>query len=420
MHSRLAAGLLAVTALTTVPLFAEDWPQFRGPTGQGISSAVDVPLHWSFAEGKSSNIGWRIDVPGKGWSSPVLARGKVYLTSAVENGASGVTLNAFCFDAASGKTLWNTQVFHPDASAVKKMHPKNTPASATPIVTDDRLFVHFGHLGSAALDLTGKVVWRQTSLQYSPVHGNGGSPLLINNELIFSCDAAKEPFVAALDAGTGEVRWKTPRHTHARKTFSFCTPLPVEVDGKTQVILPGSGFVAAYNPADGAEIWRVLYGEGYSVVPRPVFAHGLLFVSSGFDTPVTYAIRPAGASGDATASNIAWTNKKSAPNTPSMLSVGDDLYFISDNGIVSCVNAQTGKVHWTHRLDGGFSASPVLAEGRIYFQSEEGMGYVIKAGEAFESLAENDLGERSLASYAVTDHALFIRTQSHLFKIVSK
>ncbi len=366
-------------------------------------------------------MAWKASVPGRGWSSPVLANGRIYLTSAVggSGGDSALTLRVMCFDAGNGKTLWDTEVFRPDPGAARAMHSKNSPASPTPIVTADRLFVHFGHMGTAALDLDGKVVWSQTTLRYSPVHGNGGSPVLVGDSLIFSCDGGHEPFLAALDAKDGQVKWKTPRNTPAQRTFSFATPLLIEMGSVSQLISPTSGFVGGYNPASGKELWRVRYGEGYSVVPRPVFAHGLLYVSSGFDNPILYAINPIGASGDVTDSHVVWTHRKQAPLTPSALATGDDLYFISDGGIATCADAKTDKVHWTHRLDGNFSASPVLAEGHIYFQSEQGMGFVIDAGHTFKLLAENDLGERSLASYAVTDGAIFIRTEKTLWKIAS-
>lgn len=413
MQNRLLVAFAGSIALFAASAHAGgEWPQFRGPTGQGISAATAVPVEWS----ATKNIAWKTEIPGSGWSSPVLSDGKLYLTTAA--GANGnISLYAVCVDASTGKPLWNTEIVHPDPDAARQMHSKNTPASPTPIVTDDRVFVHFGHLGTAALDLSGKIVWTQTGLKYPPTHGNGGSPILLNNTLIFSCDGGPNPFVAALDAGTGKVKWETPRNTSAKRHFSFCTPLVIEVDGTTEAIIPGSGFVGSYDPATGHELWRVGYGEGYSVVPRPVFSHGLLFLSSGFDSAITYAIKPQGAIGDVTRTAVAWTNKKAAPHTPSLLVVGDEVYSVSDKGIATCADAMTGSVYWTHRLDGGFSASPVLAEGRIYFQSEEGVGYVIKAGKTFEQLAENDLGERSLASYAVTDHALFIRTQTHLWKV---
>ena len=189
------------------------------------------------------------------------------------------------------------------------------------------------------------------------------------------------------------------------------------MDGRKQIVSPASGFVAAYDPVDGRELWRVRYGDGYSVVPRPAFAHGLLYVSSGFDSAVLYAIRPAGAAGDVTDTHVAWRIRKGAPLTPSPLVVGDELYMVSDNGVATCADAKTGAVHWTQRLDGNFSASPVAAEGRVYFQNESGVGFVVKAAKAFELLGENDLAERSLASYSVADGALFVRTEAHLWRI---
>jgi outer membrane protein assembly factor BamB len=186
--------------------------------------------------------------------------------------------------------------------------------------------------------------------------------------------------------------------------------------GKRQVISPGSGAVCAYDPKTGAELWRVRYGEGYSVVPRPVLADGMLFLASGYDRPVLHAIRTGGV-GDVTDTHVAWTLAKGAPNTPSMVVVGDLLYCVSDSGIASAVEAKTGTVVWSERLGGDFSASIVYADGRLYFQNESGVGFVVKPGRTFELLSKNDLGERTLASYAVDDGALFIRTAGHLYRI---
>lgn len=391
---------------------ATDWPEFRGPTAQGLAVAKQVPVHW----GSSSNIVWKTELPGEGWSSPVIVAGKIYLTTAITTGGA-VSLRALALDAKSGKLLWNQEVFQPDPGAAGTHHQKNGLASPTPIVRDGRLYVHFGHLGTAALDLTGRVLWRQDSIKYPPVHGNGGSPLLLDQKLIFSCDGASDPFVICLDAQTGRIQWKTPRNTPASRKFSFATPLAISVSGGTQIILPGSGFLAGYEPKDGHEIWRARYGEGYSVITRPVFAHGLLFVSSSYDRPVLYAVNPTGAAGDVTDTHVKWTLAKGAPNTPSTLACDTELYFVSDAGIASCVNAMTGEVYWNERLGGGFSASPVAAEGRIYFQNEEGIGTVVQAGRKFEILAKNDLGERTLASPAVIDGAIILRSQSHLWRI---
>ncbi len=413
------ASCLALTSALFSPASSQaasvEWPEFRGPTKQGLSDAVNVPVEWS----ASSNVAWRVEIPGNGWSSPVLSQGRVYLTTAVQGADGSLSLRALCFASGDGSVLWNNEIFHIAPKEVPGSHQKNSQASPTPILRDGRLYTHFGHFGSAALDLEGKVIWKQTALKYTPIHGNGGSPELVDGLLIFSCDGGSEPFVAALDAASGEVKWKKPRNSKASKTFSFCTPLLIEVNDRKEVILPGSGSVISYNPKTGDEFWRVRYGEGYSVVPRPVYSHGLLFLSSGFDRAIVYAINPVGASGDSTDTHVAWTSAKGAPHTPSTLVMGDELYFISDSGVATCADPATGKVYWNERLGGDFSSSPVFAEGRIYFQNEKGVGYVIKAGRKFEILAKNDLQERTLSSYAVADSALYIRSDSHLWKIGS-
>lgn len=398
-----------------VRVAATDWPEFRGPTGQGHAGDLGLPLHWS----ATSNVVWTAAIPGNGWSSPVLSEGRIYLTTAVAGdggGDGGRSLRALCLDAESGRILWDREVFPPSAGGAG-IHSKNGHASPTPLVRDGRIYVHFGHLGTAALDREGTVLWRQSSLKYPPVHGNGGSPIWADGSLVFSADGGSDPFVVALDPATGAVRWKTARVTPAQRKFSFSTPLLITNAGRMEIISPGSGAVCAYDPKDGKELWRVRYGEGYSVIPRPVLGHGMIFVASGYDRPVAYAVKIAGASGDATDSAIAWSTARGAPNTPSMILVGDELYWVSDAGVASCLDARTGKVHWSERLGGGFSASPLYSDGRLYFQNEEGVGFVVAAGREFRLLARNELGERSLASPAATEGALFIRTDGHLYRI---
>ena len=369
---------LGMVTLCSVVVRAADWPEFRGPGAMGHSAARNVPVRWSATE----NVAWKTEVEGEGWSSPVLQGGRIYLTSAVPREAGGLGLAVFCIDAASGKVRWRTNVFE-TTSAGPAIHSKNGHASPTPIATPGRLFVHFGHHGTAALDLDGRVAWRQAGVKYQPVHGNGGSPVLVNGLMVFSVDGADNPRVVALDAGDGSVKWQTPRETPAKKKFSFSTPLVIEEAGRRLVVSPGSGAVCAYDAADGREVWRVLHGEGYSVVPRPVLAHGLLFVGTGYDRPFIHAIRTGG-SGDVTGTHLAWTLAKGAPNTPSMVVVDDLLYCVSDAGIASAIEATTGKVAWSERLGGNFSASVLHADGRLYFQNEEGMGYVLKPGRSFE------------------------------------
>lgn len=430
---------LALIALTTTLCFhtgfsgvspaaevsAEDWPQFRGPTGQGISDAHSVPTEWSATQ----NVAWKQETPGEGWSSPSVAAGRVYLTAAVaakavaakdddpgdNDESKDLSLRALCFDAATGKPLWDVEVFTQAAKDAPKIHTKNGHASPTPLVDGDQIIVHFGHQGIACLSTAGKILWRNRDIIYPPVHGNGGSPALVGERLIFSCDGGKDPFLAAVDRRTGDLLWKSPRECDMVKKFAFSTPLAIDVDGQQQVVSAGAGSVGGFDPATGREIWRVAY-DGYSVIPRPVFGHGLIYISTGYDAPVVMAIRPDG-KGDVTDTHVAWKLAKGAPNTPSLLLVGDELYMVSDRGIASCVDAKNGEVHWQQRIGGGFSASPIYADDRIYLLSEDGRGTVLAAGKKFEKLAENAIGERTLASYAVTNGSLFIRGDKHLYRI---
>ncbi len=408
MRRLLTVCACALLMMTTVR--ADDWPQFRGPTAQGHATATGLPTEF----GPSQNVVWKRAIPGSGWSSPVLHQGKLYLTTAVPAGSGGnMSLRAFCLDAKTGKPVWDTELFTQDGRTSPRPHRKNSHASPTPLIHDDKLYVHFGHQGTACLTLDGKVVWRQ-QIKYPPVHGNGGSPVVVDDVLFFSCDAARNPFVIALDVKTGKERWRTPRDTEVRRKFSFSTPLVIEVEGRKQIVSPGSGAVVAYDPKSGKPIWKARYGEGYSVVPRPVYAHGLVFVSSGFDRPVLLAIKPTG-KGDVTDTHVAWQMTKGAPHTPSMLVVGDELYCFADRGMATCVDAKTGEEHWQERIGGAYSASPVFADGRIYITNEQGKTVVLKPGKSFEVLAENDLKQKTLATLAVGDGAIFLRTESHLY-----
>ena len=406
-------SLFAALLLTACPLLrGEDWPEFRGPTGQGTSTAIGLPTEWS----ATKNVAWKVPVPGAGWSSPAISGGRIFLTTGVPNASGGVSLRALALDVASGRALWETEVFSATEASVKPVHTKNSPASPTAIVEGDRIYLHFGHHGTACLDRAGKILWRNHSLRYDPLHGNGGSPALAGDRLVFNSDGTKDPFVVALEKATGEVAWKVPRGITVKSYFSFCTPLVISVNGRIQIITPGSGAVWALDPKDGREIWRVRYGEGYSVVPRPVFAHGLLFIATGFNRADLLAIRPDG-EGDVTDTHVAWRTTKGAPLTPSVVVAGDELYGVADSGIATCWDAKTGTVHWQERLEGNYSASPIVAEGKIFFLSEEGVGTVVKAAQTFEKIATNKLEERALASYAVADGALFIRTAGHLYRI---
>jgi outer membrane protein assembly factor BamB len=424
----LLAAVCGVVLGGNAAVGAGDWPQFRGPTGQGVSSEKNLPAKWS----TTKNVAWQVTVPGRGWSSPIVHKGRIYLTTAVKpDDAAGNdrSLRAICLDAKTGKTIWNNEVFFQKDGDVERIHGKNSFASPTPLTDGRHLFVHFGPQGTACLTLDGKPVWK-TKIKYSPRHGSGNSPILVDGVLdastpahpsraavlFFSCDGTSEPFVVALNAGDGTVAWKRDRPgVDDVKTFSFATALSIEAGGKRQIVSPATGQVVAYEPKTGRELWKVKY-SGFSVIPRPVYAHGLVFLSTSYMSPKVLAISPTG-SGDVTDSHLKWSIARGAPNTPSTLVVGDELYFLSDRGTATCVDAKSGKVHWQQRIGGNYSASPVFADGRIYFHSEQGDTIVIKPGKEYRELAKNSLGERSLASFAVADGALFIRTETKLYRV---
>lgn len=395
------------------------WPEFRGPDRQGHSTVENLPVEWSPAVRRG--IKWKVPVAGIGWSSPVVVDGRVYLTTAVAAGgvekpAVERSLRVLCLESADGKVVWDKEIFLQDANA-PAAHKKNSHASPTPIYEDGRLYVHFGHQGSACLDAAeGSVLWSTREHAYEPVHGNGGSPVIEGDLFIFHADAAENPAVIALDKTTGQPRWRFSRVSAAKNKFSFSTPLVIEVNGARQLISAGSGVVNALDPATGQEIWKARYGDGYSVVPRPVFAHGMIYLGTGYNKPLALAIRVDG-TGDVTDTHIAWQIDKFVPHNPSMIVVGDELYFVADNGVLTCADAKTGQIHYQERCTGPISASILHAGGRLYLQDEKGLGVVVQAGKTFRILHKNDLAERSLASYAVVEQDFLIRTESHLWRI---
>ena len=386
-------------------LRAQDWPAFRGPDGQGHSDSKNLPAEW----GENRNVAWKSRVAGVGWSSPVVASGRVWMTTAV--GDRDVSLRVVSFDVETGRELVNAEVFR--VRNPRDINPKNSWASPTPIVEGDRVYVHFGADGTAAVSSSGDVLWKNR-FPYESQHGAGGSPVLFRDLLIFSCDGSDTAFVVALDKQTGKVRWKTSRRYPADQAYT--TPLLVRVGERDQLVSVGAFRAAAYDPLSGKEIWRVSYGDGFSNVPRPVYAHGLVYIATGFQQPTLMAVRPDG-SGEVTKTHVVWTLARGAPYTPSPLVVGDELYLVTDNGIASCVDAKTGALLWQQRLGGTYSASPVFADGKIYFLAEQGAATVIAPGKEFRRIAVNTLEGATLASMAIAGESLFIRSDTHLYRI---
>src|SRR3989442_2018714 len=420
--------LCAMLALTAAGLRAEDWPQFRGPTGQGHSAEHGLPLEWS----ESRNVAWKTPVPGRGWSSPVVADGRVWLTTAIKE--KGASLRALAYDVETGREIVNVEVFH-----IRNGHltnAKNSHAPPTPIVEGDRVYVHFGALGTAALGITAaergegvpaervrgagargvKIVWN-AGIPYESSHGKGRSTVVYGYLLIVSCDGSDDAFVAALDKRTGKTRWRTGRRQPFDQAYS--TPLVIRAGERDEVVSVGAYRAAAYDPQNGKEIWRVSYADGFSNVPRPVYGHGLVYIATGFQQPSLLAVRVDGA-GDVTKTHVAWTLRRGAPLTPSPLLVGDELYVLNDGGIAQCLDAKTGEARWIQRLGGDYSASPLFADGRIYFLSEGGVSTVIAPGKEFRRLATNTLEGDTLASMAVSGGSIFIRSDSHLYRISAR
>lgn len=407
--SKLLGRLWAVPVPAANERGSRDWPQFRGPNSNAHAAGPATPLVWS----ESQNVDWRVKIPGLGWSSPAISDGKVVVTTAIENDKR-VSLRALALDAQTGRTLWDTEVQSVDQTP--SIHQKNSHASPTPIVHEAAAFVHFGTLGTAKLDVgSGAIVWKSTELEYAPVHGSGGSPVLHDGRLIVVCDGSKNPYVAALDAATGNVLWKTPRSVPARISHSFVTPLVAVVDGRPQIMAPGPDHFAAYDFETGAEIWQVR-APGWSVVPQPTVTHGLVIYNHDFDNPELMAVK-LGGQGDVTQSHVAWRLKRGAPSTPTPLVVGDELYCVSDNGIASCIDVASGQVHWSKRLGGNYSASPVFANGHILFLSEDGVATWVEVGRDFEILGTNEVPGRTFATPAFAAGAMYLRTDEYLYKI---
>lgn len=398
----------------------ETWSNFLGPGGNGHGT----PVHLVDRTKLEPNVFWKKEVPGKGWSSPVFAEGKVFLTTAIPvKGTSPADqdLTVVAFDASTGKSLWSTKVLTQNGATAPKIHTKNSHASPTIAIGTvdgkERLFAHFGHMGTACLDLDGKIVWFTPGLYQKPVHGGGGSPILVDDLVIFSADGIDLQAIIALKMADGKVAWKTERKASPSRPFSFSTPALYTHQGTRMLLSPGSDILMALDPATGKELWRVPY-KGYSVIPRPAIRNDLAFVSTSYDTASLLAVKLNG-SGTRGEEAIAWKLVKGAPHTPSPLVVDDMLFVVADNGIASCLNPETGEVYWQERLGKAYSSSPwhEPGSGTVWFQSESGEVHQIRASKKFEKLAKWDLNERTLATHAPYRGDLFIRTENHLIRL---
>lgn len=421
---------------------AHPWPQFRGPTGDGIAPAEEVPATF----GEKEALKWKTELPGRGWSSPVFDGKSLWVTTAVEvfptdeektrilkqsgeeertfaqrQVATRIELSVLEVDFETGKVLKTIPLTSIDQP--QTIHALNSFASPTPVLEEGALLAHFGAFGTFAIDTaTGKILW-QRKIELEHGVGPGSSPVVHGGLLFLICDGVDRQFVTALDAKTGETAWTIDRPAmrapKGDQKKSYNTPIVVTGrDGKEQLICMGAQWLVSYEPATGKEIWRLDHGDGFSVVPRPVYSAktGLLYLSTGFGKPVLLAVRVDG-KGDITGTDkIAWQEPKRIPARPSPLLVGDELYVMADGGIASCFDAGTGKLHWTERVDGNYSASPLFADGKIYVASQEGVVTVLKPGRTFEVIAKNTLDGTIMASPIALDGSLIIRAGSALYR----
>lgn len=407
----LVACLGALFVAAAWPALAdEEWPQFRGPTGQGISTAHDLPTTFDGEQ----NVAWKVAIEGTGWSSPVIDGNRIWLTTSLDEGHS---LKAICVDRDSGKIVHDVEVFAPVDPP--KINAKNSYASPTPVLCDGYLFVNYGTLGTACLDsATGEVLWRNTEVQLDHKEGPGSSPVVFEDLIIVNCDGTDVQHVVAFNQSNGEIAWQStrPGPLEADPDFrkAYCTPLIVETDSGPQLISPGASRVISYNPRTGAMLWQVDY-KGFSNVPRPVWGDGLVYVCTGFMKPQLLAIRPDG-KGNVTDSHVDWNFTAGVPANPSPLLVDGLLYMVSDSGVSSCLDATNGELLWKKRLGGNYSASPLWADGRIYIGSEDGTVSVLAPGDTFERLAVNQLEGRIMASPAAVGRELYIRTATDLYR----
>ena len=392
-----------------------NWPEFRGPHGDGYADGAGYPTHWSETE----NVSWKVVLPGRAWSSPVIWGNRIWMSNATEDGKK---LSAYCLDKATGTVLHDVPVF--EVAVPQFCHKFNSYASPTPVIEEGRIYLSWGSAGITCLDTkTLERIWTRRDLECDHFRGAGASPILFENLLIQHYDGHDYQYVIALDKGTGQTVWRTDRPKDFRTTDgdvkkAYATPIVIDVGGRPVLISPASKGAFAYDARTGKEIWRILY-DSFSTSSRPVYGHGLVYLSTGFGKADLIAVRPDG-EGDITASHIAWIEKKQMPSKPSPLLIEDLVYTIGDQGVATCLDAKTGKTVWMKRIGGNYSAAPIYAGGHVYYFSEEGKTTVFKPGKEFEVVAENELPDGFMASPAASDGALYLRTRTALYRIENK
>jgi outer membrane protein assembly factor BamB len=404
--------LTMALALLATPLFAQNWPQFGGPTQDGVSPSKNLPTEWS----ETKNVKWKTPIHGQGWSCPVIWGDQIWLTTATLDGKQ---MSVLCVDAATGKIIHDKVIFENEKLDFK--HEFNSFASCTPALEEGRVYVHFGSYGTACLDAkTAEVIWQRRDLPCNHWRGPGSSPIIHDGKVIINFDGYDHQYIVALDKATGETIWKSER-THDYGTDdgdqmkAYSTPMVIDVDGAEQLISIAAKAALAYDPKTGKEIWRVRFYEHSSCI-RPHWWKGLLLINTGFSKAQILAIDPRG-QGDITDTHVRWKLDKSVPNMPSTVIVNDLLYMVHDAGVAQCVDPQDGSVVWSKRLGGKYVASALASGENVYFFSQEGVTTVIRAGRQYEEIAVNQLDDGFMSSAASVGDDLILRTKTHLYRI---
>lgn len=417
------ASAVVVGCVVLAGVARADWPEFRGPTADGQVGAAGLPLTWSETE----NVKWKTEIPFRGWSTPVVLGGQVWLTTATLDGHD---FYAMCLDAATGKILFNEKLFHNDTPEPLG-NAVNGYASPSPAIEPGRVYVHFGCYGTACLDTgTFKVLWQRTDLPCRHYRGPASSVILFENMVILTMDGADVQYLVALDKQTGKTVWKTNRSVKFNDAEGFqkfakdgdlrkahSTPFITTVDGQPQMVSPGAKAAYAYDPRTGRELWMVRYGC-WSAAARPLVSKGLALILTGAGKTELWGVR-LGGQGDVTDTHVAWKWEKSAAKTASPVIVDDLLYMVNDDSTVTCLEVATGQLVWRERIGGNFAASPIVADGRIYFPNQQGKTTVLKPGRTFAPIATNTLDIGCMASPAVDGKALYLRTKTHIYRIES-
>lgn len=407
---RLLCALICLGFFASVEhaALAENWPGWRGPNGDGSSSETSVPVHWSETE----HIKWKVKIPYGGHSSPVVWGDQVFLSGANTDKEKPSRV-LMCLDFKSGKSLWERVIVE---APLEKKHKLNSWASGTPAVDGEKVYVAFfdqGQMLVAAHDLDGKELWKVRPGVFSSVHGFCSCPVVFKDLLIVNGDHDGESYITAIKRTTGETVWKTPRE---HKTRSYCTPLIREIDGRMQMMLSGSKCVASYDPHTGKQLWK-LDGPTEQFVASLVYNKGLIFMTGGFPDHHVMAIDPRGSGKITNESHVKWHYTKADSYVPSPIACGDYFLIVSDGGIGTCYEAESGKIQWQERLGTHYSASLVTAGGLVYFLDDNGLMKVIKPGPTLEIVAENKLGEETFASPAISQGKMLIRGTDSLYCI---